>query len=309
MVNAMACSFCGSIPAVASANTGREEYFGPPISSLKKLGIESYDDLWECPECDAVFLWHDYTAQTGSGNNDEETLNRLPSEQSSIIRTFLHRGERSAADTARDAGRLSELPEHVRELVLSHLLRHDRDLAAILVPPKRECSICRSIASYPPTKLRRDGPLPAPLSSLVPLGASADLDLWECPECNSMFKWESAKGVDGQLSRQVEPLASALRACVHRNGVVPDSAVKTVFDCDAARVVILHGIVRDRELVRQLVPRMIAGLVTWEREWLRDLLCAFVIGDRNDAKTVLDTIEKSPRTNQSLETVAARCRW
>src|SRR5437868_6609806 len=130
----MACAICSSIPDVASANTGRDERFGPPITSLKRNDLGQYDDLWECPACDAVFLWSDDSAQTGSGNNDEEVLTRLSPEQASVVRAFLHRGERRAEDVARDAERLSELLETTRDLVLSGVLGHDRELEARLVP-------------------------------------------------------------------------------------------------------------------------------------------------------------------------------
>lgn len=354
----MTCSICGSIQDFASANTGRDEHFGPPITSLKWNGIEpSYDDLRECPECDAVFHWHDYTAQTGSGNNDEEVLTRLPSELTPFVRAFLHRGERPAADVAQDAGRLLELPDVPRQLLLSHVLRHDRELAARLVPwmldeinqrdpdwaggfvrrfasgddaarlmselslrppsPALEklrahckqvlCSVCPTVVAYRRTIARRDRP-PPPLDALVQLGASDELDVWECPECDSMFIWETKHGDEGSLIRQSESLASSLRACVHRTGVVPDADKERVFAADVPKVVLAHGMRRDRELVRQLVPRMISALARFEHPWLHDILCDFVDGEQSDAKVVLDAIEKTSRTNPLVEAVAVRCR-
>lgn len=325
----MTCSLCGSIPDVASANTGRDERFGPPITSLKRNDIEPDDDLRECPSCDAVFLWHDYTAQTGSGNNDEETLTRLPPEQAPFVRAFLHRGERGAEDAAQDAARLLQLPDRVRDLLLAHVLVHDRELAARLLPwmldeiarrdhswasgfvsrfasrddagvvmselskrpphPALEklrahckrvgCSICTSIVSYRRTVVRRDRALPPPLDALVNLRASDDLDLWECPECDSMFLWETKNDDEGSLIGQSEPLASALRACVHRDGIVPAADIETVFACDVPRVVIAYGLRHDRELVRQLAPRMVTTLARFEQPWLRDMLSAFAATD------------------------------
>lgn len=123
----MTCAVCGSIPDVARADTGREQYFPAPVRSLTRHELGREDDLWECPECEALFLWHDASSWTGSGNDDEEVLTRLPASQARIVHAFIHPGVPPATG-------LAGLPGITRTLVLSHLLRHDRARAERLVP-------------------------------------------------------------------------------------------------------------------------------------------------------------------------------
>jgi hypothetical protein len=130
----MTCSICASIPNTARANTGRDEHFDPPITDLKRHDLSRSDDLWECPECGAIFLWRDDTSWTGSGNNDEEVLTRFSADETALLRAFLHRAHRTAEEVAREAARWLALPEVVRGLVSSSVLRGDRELARALVP-------------------------------------------------------------------------------------------------------------------------------------------------------------------------------
>ena len=80
------CEFCGNIPGRVSVNTGREQYFEAPITLLKRHGIDRDDDLWECPQCTALFHWHNDSSWTGSGNDDAETLTRLSANQTLLFR-------------------------------------------------------------------------------------------------------------------------------------------------------------------------------------------------------------------------------
>lgn len=354
----MTCSICGSIPDLVRANTGRDEYFRPPVTSLTSNGIESRDDLWECPECHAVFHWHDDTAQSGSGNNDEEVLARLPREQAPFLHAFLHRGERTVEDTAQDAPRLVDVPAEARALVLTHVRHRDPALAAGLVPwmldqithsdrrwavtflegvatgegaaqvmselalrppspaadllrahcKRALCSICRPIVTYRATMTRREPPLPSPLSALVQLRASDELDLWECPECDSIFLWESRDGIEGSLIRKSEPLAAALRACVHRKEVVRPADADLVFACAMSKVVVVYGMRHDHELVRQLVPQMVSSLVRFDPPWLYEILCTFVEAEPRNAQAVLTALESAPRRNPHAETISRLCR-
>ena len=60
------CRLCATIPGISTANTGRDEHFGPPITSLKRHELDRDNDLFECPECGALFQWHDERSWTGS---------------------------------------------------------------------------------------------------------------------------------------------------------------------------------------------------------------------------------------------------
>ena len=128
------CSICDTIPDRAVANTGRDEYFGKPITLLKRLELDRDNDLWECPECGALFYWNDDRSLTGSGNNDEETLSRLLPNEAEIVREILH-GARPAANPAAIVEGLRRIePAAARNLAGAHMLRHDRALARQLVP-------------------------------------------------------------------------------------------------------------------------------------------------------------------------------
>ena len=318
------CSLCGTIPDIASANTGRDEHFGPPVTLLKHHGLDNDDDLRECPECGDLFLWHDDRSWTGSGNNDEETLTRLSSQHAAALREVVHRGERAIDDPAAMVGRLARLPRAARDLAAIHLREKDRELARMLVPALVDsiasggddwsakflisftstpddaalvlgvldsrppsstlaevrsharaaaCSICRSIRTYPPTKTRPGAPS---FAKLKPLGASERNDVWKCPECDSLFHWQSEDGVEGGLTRVASVLGNALRQCIHRNGAVDERAIETVFACgrEWQQLLVFHGIRSDPGLVTQMLPRMIATFARDPQPWMRDALLA-----------------------------------
>jgi len=131
----MACSTCGTIVTTVSANTGRDIHFTAPITNMKRLGLGSGgDDLWECPECASFFLWEDCSSQSGSGNNDEETLWRVPTAEALLLHAFLRRGERPADDVARLGPGLPQLSERLRRMLLEHVQAHDHAVAKGLVP-------------------------------------------------------------------------------------------------------------------------------------------------------------------------------
>ena len=132
-IGAATCPLCGTIPDIATANTGRDEYFGRPITLLKRHELDRYQDLRECPDCGALFLWYDYSAQTGSGNNDEETLTRFSSIHAAVLRRIVHRAGGAIDDPAALARRLRRLPPAARELAAIHLRQRDRELARALV--------------------------------------------------------------------------------------------------------------------------------------------------------------------------------
>ncbi|MDP3505114.1 MAG: hypothetical protein Q8S33_32550 [Myxococcales bacterium] len=77
------CVTCGTLPDSLSANTGRSESLPEEVSKLKRLWDTSGSndvDVMLCPTCGAWFEWRDDTAWTGSGNDDSQTLKRLPPE-------------------------------------------------------------------------------------------------------------------------------------------------------------------------------------------------------------------------------------
>lgn len=338
----MPCSICAAIPAVASANTGRDVHFGPPITSLRALGIERDDDLWECPACGALFHWHDDSAFTGSGNNDEEVLTRLPREVAEVVRSVIHRGETRVEDV--DVPALLALPELPRALVLAWTRAHDRALARRLVPAMLDvveaakdersarwahafvtnvgsaAGVVDELARRPRVAaldgLRRHFkralctvcPAKAP-EALLRIEGSETLDAWECPACEAMFIGETK---DGALSlyRLLEPASDALRACLRRTGVVSDFAREMVFASDghrATKIVLAHAAKRDRALVHEFLPTIIMRLAVYRPEWLRDFMIDFV-REQSDAAAVLEAIAKCAKTGPMVDALAAHCR-
>jgi hypothetical protein len=98
------------------------------------LDCSDRDDLWECPECKSVFAWHDYTAQTGSGNNDEETLTRLGVAEAGTIRTLAHDATSlTNHELAALGAGIAAVPPGIRELVIK-LVRRDMTIAQRFVP-------------------------------------------------------------------------------------------------------------------------------------------------------------------------------
>jgi hypothetical protein len=131
----MSCSFCGELGDSIRANTGRDELLPLRARELRQLGLDSREDLRECPTCGAFFVWIDDSAQTGSGNNDEEILTRIPPERAATVHACVHRGDEPPDAVARRIGdALLGLPYVERGRVFAYLARSDRDLLHALLP-------------------------------------------------------------------------------------------------------------------------------------------------------------------------------
>ena len=95
------CTTCGSLGDSQYANTGRDESLPAAMSGLKSLWEASGSnahDLLLCPTCGAWFEFTDDTAFTGSGNNDSQTLKRLPPQAWILLEKLLH-GDVSQPET------------------------------------------------------------------------------------------------------------------------------------------------------------------------------------------------------------------
>lgn len=129
----VSCSICTQIGDGATANTGRDEYFGPPVTLLKPIFKSRDDDLWQCPECGALFFWNEYIAFTGSGNNDEDTVTRLDEPLQAALRELTQRSDDTPEQIEELAAHLFQYSEKSRDLLLGYLARH-RDVLPALVP-------------------------------------------------------------------------------------------------------------------------------------------------------------------------------
>jgi uncharacterized C2H2 Zn-finger protein len=193
---------------------------------------------------------------------------------------------------------LSELHRHAATPPLDRLRAHARATA---------CSFCRSIAAYPPTKIRLDA-LPPALGALKRHGVSERTDVWECPECDSLFYWQSEDGLDGDLCR-VDVLADLIRACLRHREAVDGKAIDALFRCGGnwERLAFALGMRGCADVVGPLVPRMVARLALRPERWLHDALCGFA-RDPAGAANILASIAKLQYTNPQVESLAARAR-
>jgi hypothetical protein len=84
------------------------------------------------------------------------------------------------------------------------------------------CSICSSIRSDQPSKLRRSA-LQENLPQLQQLGAGERNDLLSVPGARRLFHWQSEDGIQGELTWIRGKLADALGKFIHRTGA-PEEA-------------------------------------------------------------------------------------
>lgn len=85
----MSCSACDALPAQLTANTGREQSLPSEAAALERMELGRDLDLRRCKVCRALFVWGDHPQFYGSGNLDEETLDRLSPEQSQTVELLL----------------------------------------------------------------------------------------------------------------------------------------------------------------------------------------------------------------------------
>lgn len=281
----MTCSLCEPIGAQQIANTGRGYYLGQPAGSLTSLGPSSDDELRACPTCGDLFHYTSEQAQTGSGNNDDDTLTRLPAD----VTATLNAARTKSLPLPELAARIAALPRGVgrtlgpslieadmrRALVphyldlleagsepwIAELVRgvadHDAALVKTALAGRPDipvlahlraharvagCSVCRAITYYPPV---------SPPSALVALKISADNDLYDCPECDSLFKTEGGKG---GVARVHDWLRAAVRECVRRSGPVSPASLEGIFGCgrDWQALLDRYAAKYDGELVEEL---------------------------------------------------------
>jgi hypothetical protein len=129
------CEVCSPIAPNLMANTGRGETLAPELGRLVRLDLDSSNDLYACPDCEALFEWEDLPQYYGSGNNDEERLTRLTPEQASTTRALLDPDPGES-----DGGRLIEQAFRVLShgIVYSILryraVRHERAFSRFVAP-------------------------------------------------------------------------------------------------------------------------------------------------------------------------------
>jgi len=126
------CSICEHIPTSIVANTGRDVYLPATVQPLKHLDLERDQDLWRCPECDAIYEFTSEQSWTGSGNNDNDTLDRLAPDHAATVRALLDGGKAPLDDDQLHA--LFALPPLPQKLVFWVLFRRSRAMLRSAVP-------------------------------------------------------------------------------------------------------------------------------------------------------------------------------
>ncbi len=126
----MGCSICDELPDSLTAQTGYGDSLPSASGRLTEVASDSRAALRECPECRAVFVWEDHPQFYGSGNLDEEMLERLGAAQSELVRAFVH-----DADPAGRAGELfATLKRPALDLLLGHLLWRRKEVFREVLP-------------------------------------------------------------------------------------------------------------------------------------------------------------------------------
>jgi hypothetical protein len=119
----LTCPICSELPDDLTVNTGRDEYFPAAFYKLIPIGIPSPgqgqmvgSQLHRCPECGMYFDWDDFPQMYGSGNCDEERLQRLSARASRLLDKLFFPDPKALADPT-DTG------EYFEVLSLDVLLR------------------------------------------------------------------------------------------------------------------------------------------------------------------------------------------
>jgi hypothetical protein len=119
----LTCPLCSELPDDLTVNTGRDEYFPAAFYKLIPIGIPSPgqgqmvgSQLHRCPDCGLYFDWDDFPQMYGSGNCDEERLQRLSARASRLLDNLFFPDPKAVPDPG-DTG------EYIEALSLDLLLR------------------------------------------------------------------------------------------------------------------------------------------------------------------------------------------
>jgi hypothetical protein len=105
------------------------------FDQLVRFDLDTRDDLYACPNCEALFEWQDLPQYYGSGNCDEERLTRLNPAQAWTARALLDPdpGERDGAWLLKRAFRL--LSHDIVYNILRYRARRSKRAFATFVAP------------------------------------------------------------------------------------------------------------------------------------------------------------------------------
>lgn len=116
------CATCGSLPASYLAQTGYGDSLPEAAGLLESLDIDNRHDVRRCPTCGALFYWEDLPQFFGSGNLDEERLDRLNDSQAALVLGLLADPAPHGSPEELVAGAARELPLDLFHAILYHQL-------------------------------------------------------------------------------------------------------------------------------------------------------------------------------------------
>lgn len=126
-----ACATCDDLPASRlTFATGYGATLPGGYGRLTSLASDSHAALAECPACGGVFVWEDHPQFYGSGNLDEEVLERLDEARSALVRAFVHDPD----PTCRAGELFTRLERPALDLLLHHLLWRRKEVFRELLP-------------------------------------------------------------------------------------------------------------------------------------------------------------------------------
>jgi hypothetical protein len=128
------CPVCSSLPDDITVNTGRDEYLPNAYNNLVGMDSDFKAEFLRCPGCKTYFNWIDMPQFYGSGNNDEERLVRLSSEQSRLLDILLPEDSTTLPRPDEIANYINALPLDLLLPALSFRKHRTPEVVGLFVP-------------------------------------------------------------------------------------------------------------------------------------------------------------------------------
>jgi hypothetical protein len=169
------------------------------------------------------------------------------------------------------------------------------------------CSICSQIPDTLTANTGREHYLPETTSALKPLGwGSTEEDLWRCPQCDNLYTYSSEQAFTGSgntdedvLTRLSSEQARIVRAFAITGGLPVDQIARDedaffALPAIAHTVALARAYAQNREVVRRLIPRIVAELARTSSGTYqyRDTLIGLGKARKDDARRIIEEIAK-----------------
>lgn len=125
-----ACSICAELPATATYATGYGDTLPAAFQRLASIEDDNAAAWRVCPECRAFWVWEDHPQFYGSGNLDEETIERVDDQRAALLNACLREDDLAA----RGQALFALLQPPLLGLVLAHVRARREAAFRSLVP-------------------------------------------------------------------------------------------------------------------------------------------------------------------------------